>query len=551
LTNRSDFLVIGSGVAGLTFALRVAEHGTVSLITKKERVESNTNYAQGGIAAVFGPDDSFDFHIQDTISAGMGLCYADAVELIVKQGPVCIRDLERWGVNFTHKDKKGHPFDLGREGGHSRNRIVHVKDKTGMVVEHALLEKIRQNDQIEVFDNHMAVELITEHHLSEGRETGDRNVHCWGVYALDVESGEVKTFLSHVTLLASGGIGQVYLHTTNPTIATGDGIAMAFRAGATVANLEFMQFHPTTLFHPQGDSFLISEAVRGFGGILRNKDGQTFMKKHHKQAELAPRDIVARAIDAEMKMRGDSCVFLDVTHLNSQKVRDNFPQINEKLLNLQIDMTEELIPVVPAAHYMCGGVLTDLYGKTNLDGLYVTGEAACTGVHGANRLASNSLLEALVFSRSACDSAIKYLKEKDDSLPDIPKWNVEGTLNHEEWVLISHDQREIQRLMWDYVGIVRTDERLKRAGRRIALIAEEIELFYKKTTIISPLLELRNLSWLASMIIRSALFRNESRGLHYNTDYPERDDANWLGNTVLRSEQTYLKPLSSFSCMND
>jgi len=544
LAHMSDFLVIGSGVAGLSFALRAAEKGTVVLLTKKERVESNTNYAQGGIAAVFSPDDSFDFHVQDTLKAGVGLCHADAVDLIVREGPERIRDLEQWGVHFSHRDEKGHPFDLGREGGHSKNRIVHAKDRTGQVLELGLLEKVRDHRNIEVSENHVAVELITEHHLMGGGKTQENTIHCWGAYALNVKTGEVEVYLSKATLLASGGTGRVYLHTTNPSIATGDGTAMAYRAGAAVANLEFMQFHPTSLYHPQGDSFLISEAVRGFGGILRTRDGEAFMKKYHAMADLAPRDIVARAIDAEMKKRGDMCIYLDVTHLDAEKVRDRFPQINERLLSLKIDMTREPVPVVPAAHYMCGGVLTDLEGRSTIQGLFVTGEAACTGVHGANRLASNSLLEALVFSYNASRSAFEYAKDSEIKLPAIPPWNDKGTYDHEEWVLISHDQREIQRLMWDYVGIVRSDERLHRAGRRINLIAEEIENFYKKTKVTAPLLELRNLSCVAGLIIRSALFRKESRGLHYTTDYPVTDDSRWLGDTVIHGKEILLEPLS-------
>jgi len=543
LAQVSDFLVIGSGVAGLSFALRAAEVGTVIVLTKKERADTNTNYAQGGIASVFASDDSFELHIKDTLTAGVGLCHIDAVNLIVREAPERVLELEKWGATFNRKKEKGHPFDLGREGGHSRNRIVHAMDRTGMVLEQALLDKVRNHPNIQILENHSAVEFVTEHHLMGGGKTQEDEIHCWGVYALDGETGEVEVYLSKVTLLASGGAGRVYLHTTNPPIATGDGIAMAYRAGAEVANLEFMQFHPTALYHPDGDSFLISEAVRGFGGILRTKNGEAFMRKFHEQADLAPRDIVARAIDAQMKITGDNCVYLDVTHLDPDELRKRFPQINEKLLSLKIDMTKEPIPVVPAAHYMCGGVLTDLDGHSTLKGLYVTGEAACTGLHGANRLASNSLLEALVFSKRAYENAVHYLKNNQIELPAIPPWNDEGTFNYEEWVLISHDRREIQRLMWDYVGIVRSDERLQRAGRRIELIAEQIEMFYKKTKVTPALLELRNIATVASLIIRSALFRKESRGLHYTTDYPERDDEHWLGDTVIQGENIELRPL--------
>ncbi len=545
MTHVSDFLVIGSGVAGLSFALRSAEIGTVTILTKKQRADSNTNHAQGGIASVFRKDDSFDLHIEDTLKAGVGLCQPGAVGLIVKQGPKRVRELEKWGVIFTHEAKRNNIFDLGREGGHSKNRIVHAKDKTGMVLEQALLERVLDHPQIEVKEKHMAVELITEHHLTGGGKTQKDKVHCWGVYALNGETGEVDIYLSKITLLASGGAGRVYLHTTNPVIAKGDGIAMAYRAGAAVANLEFMQFHPTSLYHPEGDSFLISEAVRGFGGILRTQSGEAFMKQYNPQADLAPRDIVARAIDAEMKKRGDTCVYLDVTHLNAAKVRDHFPQINERLLSLKIDMTREPIPVVPAAHYMCGGVLTDLHGRCTIEGLYVTGETACTGVHGANRLASNSLLEALVFSYQAFSDAQKKFKKGKIELPMIPPWDDKGTFNQEEWVLISHDEREIQRLMWDYVGIVRSNERLGRAERRINMISDEIDNFYRKTKVTASLLELRNMASVALLITRSALFRKESRGLHYTTDYPERSDTEWLGNTIIRADKTFFKPIDA------
>lgn len=541
MNHHSDFLVIGSGIAGLVFALQVADQGTVIVLTKKERADTNTNRAQGGIAAVLGEDDSFDLHIRDTLQAGVGLCHPDAVERIVHDGPQCIRLLEQWGVDFTHVKEQSSGLDLGREGGHTRNRIIHSKDRTGMAVEQALLENIRQHPNIQMTEKQSAIELITEHHIQDNPKTS--NLHCWGAYAVDGETGVVHIYSAHVTLLATGGVGRAYLHTTNPEIATGDGVAMAHRAGAPVANMEFLQFHPTSLYHPEGDSFLISEAVRGFGGILRTSDGEPFMVKYDSQADLAPRDIVARAIDTEMKRRGDECVFLDVTHLPSSDVIDHFPTIHDRLLELDIDMTKQLIPVVPAAHYACGGVITDLAGKTVIQGLYVTGEAACTGVHGANRLASNSLLEALVFSNSASQSAIRDLKQIQQSktqIPDIPDWNIEGTFDQEEWVLISHDLHEIRRLMWDYVGIVRSSERLKRAWRRVGVISRDIEAFYRKTRVSPQLLELRNISCVALLIIRSALFRKESRGLHYTTDYPNRDDKHWLGDTAIWGSQLSL-----------
>ncbi|HDQ46029.1 MAG TPA: L-aspartate oxidase [bacterium] len=538
----SDFLVIGSGIAGLSFALKTADHGSVVIITKKQRADTNTNRAQGGIAAVWGDDDSFELHIRDTLEAGVGLCHPDAVSRIVHEGPASIRALQAWGVRFSESDAVPGRLDLGREGGHSRNRIVHAKDRTGMALEQALLDQVRRHPQIRFFENQSAVELITEHHLTGLRaETG---LHCWGVYAADGETGEIHTFLSRKTLLSTGGAGRVYLHTTNPEIATGDGVAMAWRAGAAVANLEFFQFHPTALHHPEGGSFLISEAVRGFGGVLRTQDGEAFMKRYHVQADLAPRDVVARAIDAEMKRRGDPCVYLDVTHLPADQIRDRFPTIHETLLSLKLDMTHEPVPVVPAAHYLCGGVCTDLSGRSTIRHLYVTGETACTGVHGANRLASNSLLEAIVFSDHAAEDAIRSLRRtrKTTGLPEVPPWDDEGTFNQKEWVLISHDLAEVQQLMWDYVGVVRSEERLLRAKHRLAVIREEIEDFYKRTRVTPALIELRNIACVAQLIVRSALFRKESRGLHFTTDYPECDDINWLGDTVLRGDAIFLNP---------
>jgi len=527
---RSDFLIIGSGIAGLSFALKAATVGTVAIITKKQKAESNTNYAQGGIAAVVSSDDSFELHIQDTLSAGVGLCHRDAVELLVQEGPQRLKELTDLGVEFT---KKGESLDVGREGGHSRNRIVHARDRSGWEIERALLHAIATHPNITVYENHLAVDLITEHHLGK-KLSKESPIHCWGAYALDVNTNRVKKFLASITVLCTGGLGQAYLHTTNPLIATGDGVAMAYRAGATIANMEFIQFHPTTLYNSGSPAFLISEAVRGFGGILRTKSGEEFMNKYDQRESLAPRDIVARAIDSELKKRGDEFVYLDLKHLSSEKIKDHFPHIYETCLTkYKLDITQEPIPVVPAAHYSCGGVLTDLDGRTSIMNLYTCGEAAMTGVHGANRLASNSLLEAVVFSHRAFERAKNVLKTGKVTMPEIPLWDESGTFDAEEWVLIEHDKREIQEIMWDYVGIVRSDLRLARAQRRLQLIKDEIENFYKRTRVVEGLIELRNLTTVADLIIRCAMMRKESRGLHYTTDYPDRGDKNWCKDTVI------------------
>ena len=527
----TDFLVIGSGIAGYSAALKCAQIGSVSIITKKSPSESNTNYAQGGIASVVAPNDTFEMHVQDTLKAGAGLCHQDAVELIVKSGPSAIRELTDIGVQFT---RTGNLLDLGREGGHSQHRIVHARDLTGREIERALIEAVKANPNIQVFENHIAIEVITEHHL--GKKITDLNdIHCFGAYALDIKNNQVKKFLSKITILASGGCGQVYKHTTNPKIATGDGIAMAYRAGARVGNLEFMQFHPTSLYHPEAQSFLISEAVRGYGAFLINAAGERFMERYSPQKELAPRDIVARAIDAEMKKRGEACVFLDLRHMDAQKTIDHFPHIYENCLKYKIDITKEPIPVVPAAHYMCGGVQTNLYGQTDIHRLYACGEVALTGVHGANRLASNSLLEAVVFANQVYEHTRQVMAETKWSIPDFPEWDESGTFSSEEWVLIEHNREEIQQIMWDYVGIVRSNLRLERAERRIQLISDEIENFYKGTKVTEALIELRNLAKLAKLIIRCAKLRHESRGLHYTTDYPDTNDEQWLKDTVTRT----------------
>jgi L-aspartate oxidase len=527
---RSDVLVIGSGIAGLSLALKVAESCSVVILTKKERSESNTNYAQGGIAAVMSPEDSAELHVKDTLECGVGICHEDAVRILVEEGPFRLKELVILGVRFTEDQGLLH---LGREGGHSRNRIVHSKDLTGREVERALLQRIAEHPNIQLFENHISIEFITEHHIA-GRINNSASIHCWGVYALDVAKNRVCKFLARSTVLCTGGLGQVYLHSTNPPIATGDGCAMAFRAGAVLANMEFIQFHPTTLYDSGSPAFLISEAVRGFGGVLKTTDGTEFMQRYDERGSLAPRDIVARAVDMELKRRGDNYVLLDLRHLPQHSVKDRFPHIYETCLTrYKLDITKEPIPVVPAAHYSCGGVVTDLRGRTSILNLYACGEVAMTGVHGSNRLASNSLLEAIVFSHRAANDILESSKERSNVFPAIPDWDESGTLNSEEWVLVEHDRKEVQRIMWDYVGIVRSDHRLARAERRIKLIRDEVESFYKKTRVTEGLIELRNIALVADLIIRSARLRKESRGLHYTTDFPERDDMNWKKDTLI------------------
>jgi L-aspartate oxidase len=529
---KTDFLVIGSGIAGLIFALEASKYGDVLIVTKKDKAESNTNYAQGGIASVFGKDDNFSCHKEDTLVAGAGLCHKDAVTLLVKEGPKRVKDLVDFGINFTMKDGG---FDLGREGGHSKNRIVHSRDFTGKEVERTLLEKISNISNITLLENHIAIDLITEKNFTGYHSRmflENERLNCWGAYVLNADNSSVVKVISKVTFLATGGLGQVYLHTSNPRIATGDGVAIAFRAGAKIGNLEFIQFHPTTLCLNGSDFFLISEAMRGFGGVLKTQDGNTFMEKYDERLCLAPRDIVARAIDKELKNRGEEYVYLDVSHIDSEKVIENFPSIYEKCLTFGLDITREPIPVVPAAHYSCGGIVTDLDGGTNINGLYACGEVAMTGVHGANRLASNSLLEALVFSHISANVSGKILNYRKD-FPEVLDWDDSGTFNNDEWILISHNRKEIQSIMSDYVGIVRSNLRLGRALRRINLIQAEVEEFYKKTKINYDVVELRNICLVSKLIVVSGLNRKESRGLHFTTDYVDRDDKNWLRDIIL------------------
>ena len=525
---KTDVLVIGSGIGGLYFALHTADYANVTIITKKESSASNTNWAQGGIAATVGENDSAELHIEDTLGAGAGLCNREMVALMVREGPQHIEKLIDLGVEFTTTN--GDNLDLGREGGHSRKRIIHAKDLTGQEVEQALLEKVNSHPNITLLEHHFAIELLTEHHLKI--KTND--INCYGAYALDSKNRKLKKILAKITLVAAGGLGQVYLHTTNPPIATGDGIAMAYRAGAIIANMEFVQFHPTSLYHPKAKSFLISEAVRGFGGVLKLKNGQEFMHKYDKRENLAPRDIVARAIDSEMKKTGDECVFLDVTHLDREKTIEHFPNIYETCLQFGIDMTKEMIPVVPAAHYSCGGIKTDSFGRTSINRLYACGETTCTGVHGANRLASNSLLEALVFAYRTYTDIREAIATLQNDTP-FPDWDDSGTVNPEEWILVSHNKKEAQQVMNDYVGIVRSDLRLQRAKRRIEFLKEETEQYYKKTKITTQILELRNIIKVANLIIDGAIMRRESRGLHYTTDYPMTDDKHFLIDTKQRS----------------
>jgi L-aspartate oxidase len=518
---QSDFLVLGSGIAGLTFALRAARHGTVSIVTKKSDSESNTNYAQGGIAAVLGPDDSLEKHIQDTLTAGAGLCHRDVVETVVRTGPEVIRELVDLGVHFSEAWPGG-PFALGQEGGHSARRIVHAHDYTGREVERTLLDAVDRNPRIRVFPHHIAVNLVTRAAGGKPPPEHDAENRCWGAYVLDTASGEVHTVAAAVTLLATGGAGKVYLYTSNPDVATGDGVAMAWRAGARVANLEFFQFHPTCLFHPKAKSFLISEAVRGEGAVLTTIDGATFMERYHPLQSLAPRDVVARAIDQEMKKRGDRYVLLDARAIGAERLRERFPTIDARCRSLGIDITREPIPVVPAAHYLCGGVLAGIDGRTDLPGLLAAGEVACTGLHGANRLASNSLLEALVAARLSVDTAVAE-RGSAGVLPSIPPWDPGGATAPREAVVLEHTWNEVRELMWDYVGIVRTTERLEAAARKIAVLREEIEGYYWRYTLSADLIELRNIAQVAELIIRCALDRRESRGLHYTLDFPEPD----------------------------
>jgi L-aspartate oxidase len=506
-----DVLIVGSGLAGLSAALHLAPTHRVAVITKRSMSDGSSAWAQGGIAAVLGEGDSFDSHVDDTLVAGAGLSQLDATRFVVEHAPQSIEWLRRLGVPFSLEDGQLH---LTREGGHSARRIVHVTDATGAAVQDTLIAQIRRTPNITVFERHTLVDLITTRKL--GLAPGEP-VACLGLYALDEARDEVITFRAPQTILATGGAGKVYLYTTNPDTATGDGIAAAWRAGCRVTNMEFIQFHPTCLYHPNVKSFLITEAVRGEGGKLLLPDGTRFMRQHDPRAELAPRDVVARAIDFEMKRHGLDCVYLDISHQPAAFIREHFPNIHARCLELGIDITREPIPVVPAAHYTCGGVHTDLAGRTDLRGLHAIGETAYTGLHGANRLASNSLVECMVFARSASDD---ILANPLPVPPALPAWDESRVTDADEAVVISHNWDELRRFMWDYVGIVRTNKRLERAAHRITLLQGEIQEFYANFHVTRDLLELRNLVTVADLIVRSALARHESRGLHFSRDYP-------------------------------
>jgi len=531
---KKNFIVIGSGVAGLTFALKVCKFGSVGIITKEALEESATKYAQGGIASVMAQDDSFELHVQDTMETGRGICHEDFVHIACREGPARIRELIDLGAQF---DLRGTEFDLGKEGGHSKRRILHAHDLTGWEIEKTLIEAIHTEKNIEIFEYHMAIDLITRARLDEKIKPGSLEDEALGLYVLNNKTQQVETMVGDVILLASGGAGKVYLYTSNPDTATGDGISVAYRAGAKIANMEFFQFHPTCLFHPKAKSFLISETVRGEGGILRLENGDTFMEKYHELGCLAPRDVVARAIDHEMKKSGDDCVYLDVTHLEGYRIRERFPNIYQTCLKFGFDMSRELVPVVPAAHYMCGGLVVDTNGQTNIKRLFASGEVCFSGLHGANRLASNSLLEGLVLSHRAVDKAVTLFKESKNSpnqLELIPAWDPGSAVDSDESVVVSHNWDEIRRLMWNYVGIVRSDKRLKRAERRIQLLLEEIQEYYWNFKITKDTLELRNIAITAQLIIQGALTRNESRGLHYNLDHLDVDDENWKRDNVFQ-----------------
>ncbi len=529
---QTDVLVIGSGIGGLTYALKVAQHfpdKKVLVLTKAAADETNTKYAQGGIAVVNDlENDSFEKHIEDTLIAGDGLCNEKVVEIVVKEGPERVREIIEWGARFD-KEKDG-DYKLGKEGGHSEFRILHHKDVTGREMERALIEAVTRQKNIELIKHCFVVDIITQHHLGYLITKATPDIECYGVYVLNLHTNKIEKILSKITLLATGGNGQVYRTTTNPSIATGDGVAMVYRAKGRIENMEFIQFHPTALYEPgvKGQAFLITEAVRGDGGILRNKNGEAFMVRYDARKDLAPRDIVARAIDSEMKKTGTEHVWLDCRHFSKEKFVEHFPNIYQKCLSIGIDITQHMIPVAPAAHYSCGGIKTDEWGRSSVKNLYACGECASTGLHGANRLASNSLLEAMVFAHRCYIDVTEKISESsrllEAHLHEIPDWNAEGTAEPKEMILITQSLKELQLVMSDYVGIVRNDVRLQRALRRLDLLWEETEQLYQSSTLSPQLLELRNMITVGYLIVKGAAFRKESRGLHYNTDYPGKSE---------------------------
>ncbi|MBK8013322.1 MAG: L-aspartate oxidase [Deltaproteobacteria bacterium] len=549
MTRTCDALVIGSGLAALTYALEASRLGRrVVVVTKRVATEGSTNYAQGGIAAVLNTaKDSFEQHVEDTLTAGAGLCRRPVVEMVVRAAPAVIERLASVGVKFD-MTANGHgggetppvEYDLGREGGHSSRRVVHAGDITGREIMRGLLEAVRTTPSILLLENHTAVDLLSTRKV-EGMQAAPHHTQhtddrCLGAYVLNEEAGRVETILANVTLVATGGASKVYLYTSNPDVASGDGIAMAWRLGAEVANMEFIQFHPTVLFHPQAKSFLISEALRGEGGLLQRQDGSSFMQNYHPLRELAPRDIVARAIDTELKRTGDDYVLLNMTHLDADFLHRRFPNIHAKCLSFGVDLTRQPIPVVPAAHYVCGGVRTDLDGESTIPGLFVAGEAACTGMHGANRLASNSLLEAAVFGHRAAHASERYQQGPTPAFANVPEWNPGNAVPSDELVVITQSWDEIRRFMWNYVGIVRSNRRLRRAARRIETLKAEIREFYWNATVTRDLVELRNLCTVAELIVKSAMARKESRGLHYTIDFPTAASNEAPADTILKRE---------------